>query len=201
MTQDFKADLRWDDGGRLTDRTISPSREAAFLAFRALLARRDLEGQTVAVRFVVDGRSLYFSRFDKPFGAGRIHPDAPIRADVDRQEADRLSALTAPDAAPPRVGATEAQAALARLFPLAMSDTGQARRVATFLMACWNAPELGAFDPADLFALDRAIARDIAAIVAFFAEQDAAVYFDQLGFSEQMVAVIRHWKPETRAVS
>lgn len=201
MTQDFKADLRWDDGGRLTDRTISPSREAAFLAFRALLARSDLAGQAVAARFVVDGRSLYFSRFDKPFGAGRIHPDAPIQADVDRQEADRLAARTAPDAAAPRVGAVEAQAALSRLFSLAMSDTGQARRVAAFLMACWNAHELGAFDPADLFALDRAVARDIAAVVAFLSEQNDVIYFDQLGFSEQMVAVIHHWKPETRAVS
>lgn len=94
MTQDFKADLRWDEGGRLTDRTISPNRAAAFLAFRALLARTDLEGQAVAVRFVVDGRSLYFSRFDKPFGAGRIRADAPIRADVDLAEADRLAAWT-----------------------------------------------------------------------------------------------------------
>lgn len=93
MTQDFKADLRWDEGGRLTDRTISPNRDAAFLAFRALLARTDLEGQAVAVRFVVDGRSLYFSRFDKPFGKGRIHPHAPIRAEVAPAEADRLAQL------------------------------------------------------------------------------------------------------------
>ena len=202
QTGDYKADLQRLGGRDLTDRTVSTSRAAAFRAFRELLARTDLEGQAVAARFVVDGRSLYYSRFDKPFGQGRIHPEAPIRADVDRGEADRLATLTGavPDDRP-RVGAAAAHSALARLFALAMSDTGQARRVAAFLMACWNAPELGAFDPADLFALDRAIARDIAAVVAFLSDQNDALYFDQRGFREQMVAVIHHWKPETRAAS
>lgn len=202
QTGDYKADLQRLGGRDLTDRTVSPSRAAAFCAFRELLARTDLDGQPVAARFVVDGRSLYYSRFDKPFGQGRIHPDAPIRADVDRAEADRLATITValPDERP-RIGAVEAHSALARLFPLAMSDTGQARRVAAFLMACWNAPELGAFDPADLFALDRAVALDIATVVAFLSEQNDAVYFDRLGFREQIVAVIHHWKPETRAAS
>lgn len=94
---DFKADIQRD--GRLEDRTVSPDRDAAFAAFLALLARTDLDGQRVAARFVVEGRSLYFSWFDQPFGAGRIHPDAPIRPDVDRAEADRLAAW-APRATP-----------------------------------------------------------------------------------------------------
>ena len=49
-----------------------------------------------------------------------------------------------------------ARAALTRLIPLAMGDTGQARRVANFLMAWWNDPELGQFEIADMFGLDPA---------------------------------------------
>lgn len=214
MAQDFKADLRWDDGGRLTDRTISPDRAAAFLAFRALLARTDLEGQAVAARFVVDGRSLYFSRFDKPFGAGRIHPDAPIRADVGATEADQLATVLISEATLrgraerfkrlergftdellTGVGSpTKAFEALDRLFAQAMSDTGQSRRVAQFLMSCWNATELGAFDPADLFSLDRVIALDIVDVIAFLARQDSAIYFNDLGFGDEIAEVIRLWK-------
>ena len=55
-------------------------------------------------------------------------------------------------------------AALTRLIPIAMSDTGQSRRVANFLMAWWNGPELGHFEIADLFGLDVAVANDIATI-------------------------------------
>lgn len=38
-----------------------------------------------------------------------------------------------------------------------MSDPGQAKRVADFLMARWNGPDLGHFKIADLFGLDVAI--------------------------------------------
>jgi hypothetical protein len=34
-----------------------------------------------------------------------------------------------------------ARAALTRLIPIAMSDTGQSKRVADFLMAWWNGPD------------------------------------------------------------
>lgn len=83
--------------------------------------------------------------------------------------------------------------ALTRLFKIARSDTGQAGRVARFLMACWNANDLGGFDVADLFAVDQAIARDIANVVEFFAEQDTAIYFDAMGFKEEIVAVVELW--------
>lgn len=83
--------------------------------------------------------------------------------------------------------------ALTRLFKIARSDTGQAGRVARFLMACWNANDLGGFDVADLFAVDRAIARDMANVVEFFAEQDTAIYFDAMGFKDEIVAVVGLW--------
>lgn len=83
--------------------------------------------------------------------------------------------------------------ALTRLFKIARSDTGQAGRVARFLMACWNANDLGGFDVTDLFAVDRAIARDIANVIEFFAEQDTAIYFDAMGFKADIVAVVETW--------
>ena len=83
--------------------------------------------------------------------------------------------------------------ALTRLFKIARSDTGQAGRVARFLMACWNANDLGGFDVADLFAVDRAVARDMANVIEFFAEQDTAIYFDAMGFKDEIVAVVGLW--------
>jgi ParB family transcriptional regulator, chromosome partitioning protein len=83
--------------------------------------------------------------------------------------------------------------ALTRLFKIARSDTGQAGRVARFLMACWNANDLGGFDVADLFAVDREVARDMANVIEFFAEQDTAIYFDAMGFKDEIVAVVGLW--------
>lgn len=54
------------------------------------------------------------------------------------------------------------RAAFERLLKLAQSDTHQSRRAANFLLAWWNADSLGAFDPADLFGVDSAIAADMA---------------------------------------
>ena len=60
-----------------------------------------------------------------------------------------------------------ARAATARLLDLARSDTCQARRAADFLMAWWNGPDLGKFDIADIFAVDKANAADMATIIGF----------------------------------
>ena len=95
---EFKVDLRWDEGHRLTDRTITDDPDEAISAFRELLGR-PLEGRPVAARLVVEGRSLYYSNFTKLFGKGRIHPDAPIDLSVSRDEADRLAAWLPPAAA------------------------------------------------------------------------------------------------------
>lgn len=93
MASKFKVDIRWPDDQRLTDRTQTSDPVAALEAFRRLLARHDLVGQPCAARLVVDGRSLYYSEFGKPIGQGAIHPDAPLRLDVDKAEADRLAAF------------------------------------------------------------------------------------------------------------
>src|SRR5207249_173142 len=52
--------------------------------------------------------------------------------------------------------------ALDRLLRVARKDTGQARRVASFLLAWHNAEENGGWDPTDLWNVDAAIADDMA---------------------------------------
>lgn len=93
-----------------------------------------------------------------------------------------------------------ARAALTRLIPLAMGDTGQARCVANFLMAWWNGPELGHFEIADMFGLDIDVANDITSVIGFLGQNDrGAVYIDGLGFAEEMQDVIALWRPSASA--
>lgn len=88
-----------------------------------------------------------------------------------------------------------ARAALTRLIPIAMSDTGQSKRVADFLMAWWNGPDLGHFQIADIFGLDVAIANDITTVIGFLGQNDrGAVYIDSLGFAEEMQDIIALWR-------
>ena len=90
-------------------------------------------------------------------------------------------------------------AALARLVPLALSDTGQARRVADFLLAWWNGPDLGDFAIADLFALDTDVAHDIATVIGFLAEHPGAVYIDTLGYADEIQQIIALWRKDIAA--
>nr|WP_093087885.1 hypothetical protein [Sphingobium sp. AP50] len=87
--------------------------------------------------------------------------------------------------------------ALARLVDLAGSDTGQAARVARFLMAWWNGPELGDFPIADLFGLDLEVATDIATVVGYLSQHDGALYIDAFGYREAMADIIGRWTQMT----
>ena len=84
--------------------------------------------------------------------------------------------------------------ALDRLFDLARSDTGQARRVANFLLAWWDAQLFGGFDLTDLFAVDRAIADDMASVFGFLGRHTGAIYADGLGYGDRMEELIRLWR-------
>ncbi len=66
--------------------------------------------------------------------------------------------------------------AFERLLRIARSDTGQSRRVADFILAWWNADSLGGFDLADVFAVDKAIARDMTSVFAWLASRTEAEY-------------------------
>lgn len=89
------------------------------------------------------------------------------------------------------------QEALDRLLKLAQGDSGQCRRVANFLLAWWNAPELGGFDLADLFAVDSSIAADMSTVFAYLARQPNAVYPEDRKADIERILV--RWRPEIMA--
>jgi hypothetical protein len=89
-------------------------------------------------------------------------------------------------------------AALKRLLDLARSDTGQSARVARFLMAWWNGPDLGDFPIADLFGLDRNVAGDITTVIGFLGQHDGAIYIDSLGYRAEMVVIVERWATLSR---
>ncbi|WP_337847797.1 hypothetical protein [Sphingomonas sp.] len=86
------------------------------------------------------------------------------------------------------------ESAIERLIDLARSDTGQARRVARFLMAWWNGPDLGHFEIADLFGLDLSVAADIATVIGFLGQHSGAIYIDALGYEADMQDIIARWR-------
>jgi hypothetical protein len=85
------------------------------------------------------------------------------------------------------------QAALERLIYVARADTGQSRRVASFLLAWWNAEECGGFDLTDLWGVDRAIADDMLTILALLSRR--ACYPDTFGYGPQFAALVQEWRP------
>jgi ParB family transcriptional regulator, chromosome partitioning protein len=66
-----------------------------------------------------------------------------------------------------------------RLLRITRQDTGQARRVANFLLARHNAEENGGWDPVDLWSVDTAIADDMLLVVRLI--RDSHRYPDVLG--------------------
>lgn len=86
------------------------------------------------------------------------------------------------------MGATDIDA-LERLIAIARTDTGQARRVADFLLAWWNAGSCGGFDLTNLWAVDRAIADDMATVVRIVARLHS--YPDTLGYKADFEAIVR----------
>ena len=89
---------------------------------------------------------------------------------------------------------TDQKAALERLIAIAQSDTGQARRVADFLLAWWNAGECGGFDLTNLWGVDASIAEDMVIVFGYVARANA--YPDALGFNAQFQSIVRGWRPE-----
>jgi hypothetical protein len=83
--------------------------------------------------------------------------------------------------------------ALRRLFAVAGGDSGQARRVADFLLAWHSAEENGGWDPADLWAVDNAIADDMLTVVRLI-RQSGGRYPNDLGFETDITAVWRQWR-------
>jgi hypothetical protein len=85
-------------------------------------------------------------------------------------------------------------AALNRLLAIAQSDTGQARRVADFLLAWWNADDCGRFDFRDLWMVDKAISDDILAVLPLIALRQS--YPDAYGLREPFEQLVKDWRPQ-----
>lgn len=90
---------------------------------------------------------------------------------------------------------SEGAAALARLIPIALRDTGQSRRVADFLLAWQHAQENGGWDPTDLWSIDSAIAEDIIAAIKLLCA--VRRYPGDLGFQREIERMWELWKAPT----
>jgi hypothetical protein len=90
----------------------------------------------------------------------------------------------------------EVGSSLDRLIVIAKSDTGQARRVANFLLAWWDGSEWGHFPITDLFAVDAAIAADMASIFVYLSQHPGAIYATEWGRRDDMADLVERWRPE-----
>lgn len=88
---------------------------------------------------------------------------------------------------------TEIEEALLRLLDVAYRDTGQSRRVASFLLAWWNADTCGGFDLTDLWGLDQSLREDMVRVFTFVAFDQH--YPDTLGWRQEFGIVLRRWRP------
>ena len=86
------------------------------------------------------------------------------------------------------------RAAFERLITVARSDTGQAKRVTSFILAWWNAAACGGFDLADLFSVDRAIAADMATVFAYLAHYPGGAVYPA-GYRSEIEGPIQRWHP------
>jgi hypothetical protein len=90
-------------------------------------------------------------------------------------------------------------AALSRLIAIARSDTGQAWRVADFLLAWCNADDCGRFGFRDLWMVDRTIADDILSVLSLIALRQS--YPDAYGLREAFERLVKEWRPQLGALS
>lgn len=84
--------------------------------------------------------------------------------------------------------------ALQRLIEIAKGDSGQCRRVANFLLAWWNAGELGGFDFTDLWNVDRVIADDMVSVFGLVARHHN--YPSHYGYQADFESLVRFWRPQ-----
>jgi ParB family transcriptional regulator, chromosome partitioning protein len=90
--------------------------------------------------------------------------------------------------------ATEAELApIRRLLAIARSDTGQAARVANFLLAWQNAADCGGIDLTELWSLDPVIRDDMLLALDVIALQPNDPDNDGLG--DDFAALVALWRP------
>jgi hypothetical protein len=87
--------------------------------------------------------------------------------------------------------------ALERLIEIARGDSGQSRYAANFLLAWWNAAELGGFDFTDAWGVDGAAQDDMVRLFGFIARH--SVYPNAYSFRSEFEDLVRRWRPEVLA--
>lgn len=97
---------------------------------------------------------------------------------------------------PPTLNDDE-RAALERLIAIAKRDTGQSRKVASFLLAWWNAADCGGFDLTDVWTVDTTIAVDFWRVFGLIIRHHN--YPDALGYKDDFGSIIAQWRPELLA--
>ncbi|EWS77526.1 hypothetical protein AF72_10185 [Xylella taiwanensis] len=83
-------------------------------------------------------------------------------------------------------------AAFDRLIAIAQTNTGQARRVAAFLLAWWDSGTCGGFDLTDLWGVDPIIVHDMQTLFGCIARVHR--YPDTLGFGDHFEVILRQWR-------
>jgi hypothetical protein len=81
---------------------------------------------------------------------------------------------------------------LDRLFRIARTDTHQARRVADFLLAWWNAGRDRGFDLTSLWNLDETICHDLT--IAFELISRTRSYPDAWGYDRVIRELVEQWR-------
>jgi hypothetical protein len=123
---------------------------------------------------------------------------SPTRINEPAEEARKQAALAQVSAAIAEGRRREADpmpdhcAALGRLLKIAMSDTGQSRLTANFLLAWHNAGANGGWDPVDLWALDEAIGRDMLLLLEMVLTRRR--YPPEWGFEKEIERVWELWR-------
>lgn len=110
-----------------------------------------------------------------------------------------FASYAVPHPALPRIPMTDdlsnATPALRRLIAVARQDTGQARRVANFLLAWWDAESCGGFDLTDLWNVDDAIAADMLTVFAMLAQHRCYPYEIDPSLRQDFEHLVADWRP------
>ncbi|WP_062098329.1 hypothetical protein [Caulobacter sp. CCH5-E12] len=84
-------------------------------------------------------------------------------------------------------------AAIERLIRAARGDTHQSRYAANFLLAWWNAKDLGGFDLTDMWGVDEALSDDMVSVFRFVSRHNE--YPSTYSFRSEFEELVRLWRP------
>lgn len=83
-------------------------------------------------------------------------------------------------------------AAIERLIAAARGDTHQSRYAANFLLAWWNAKDLGGFDLTDMWGVDEAISDDMVTVFRFISRHNE--YPSSYSFRSEFEDLVHRWR-------